>query len=63
MPKVACDRAETKPKVKKTASLSNFSAALQHLWNCSNTTTSETRELFSKVSANQKPNGKADDNK
>ncbi|MDB6016707.1 MAG: hypothetical protein JWR19_4279, partial [Pedosphaera sp.] len=28
MPKVACDRAETKPKVKKTASLTNFSAAL-----------------------------------
>jgi hypothetical protein len=35
MPKVACDRAETKPKVKKTAALTNFSAALQHLWNCS----------------------------
>ncbi|MDB6018676.1 MAG: hypothetical protein JWR19_3165 [Pedosphaera sp.] len=35
MPKVACDRAETKPIVKKTASLTNFSAALQHLWNCS----------------------------
>ncbi|MDB6016633.1 MAG: hypothetical protein JWR19_1122 [Pedosphaera sp.] len=32
---MACDRAESKPKVKKTASLTNFSAALHHFCQCS----------------------------
>ena len=36
MPKAACDRAKTKPKVKKTASFQAESATLQDLWKCYN---------------------------
>ena len=35
LPAAACDRAETKSKVKKTALFSALSVSLQHLWKCS----------------------------